>query len=79
MSHNLIEIRLSLRLYSDHQAFAARAPESLAQSGYRLSRASAYLPAVSRPVKEPGRALTDLGVNAGDVVAVLEWDSHRYH
>ncbi|RBP10378.1 fatty-acyl-CoA synthase [Roseiarcus fermentans] len=24
-------------------------------------------------------ALTDLGVKAGDVVAVLEWDSHRYH
>ena len=24
-------------------------------------------------------ALTDLGVMAGDVVAVLEWDSHRYH
>src|SRR5271165_213671 len=24
-------------------------------------------------------ALTDLGVKAGDVVAVLDWDSHRYH
>ena len=24
-------------------------------------------------------ALTDLGVKAGDVVAVLEWDTHRYH
>ncbi len=24
-------------------------------------------------------ALTDLGVKTGDVVAVLEWDSHRYH
>ena len=24
-------------------------------------------------------ALTDLGVKSGDVVAVLEWDSHRYH
>ena len=23
--------------------------------------------------------LTDLGVKAGDVVAVLDWDSHRYH
>jgi fatty-acyl-CoA synthase len=24
-------------------------------------------------------ALSDLGVGAGDVVAVLDWDSHRYH
>jgi fatty-acyl-CoA synthase len=24
-------------------------------------------------------ALSDLGVKAGDVVAVLDWDSHRYH
>jgi len=24
-------------------------------------------------------ALTELGVKAGDVVAVLDWDSHRYH
>ena len=80
MSDNLIEITPSayqFPLIIKHLLHAPliRSPEQVIV--YR-ERRHTYLQFRDR-LGRLASALSDLGVKAGDVVAVLDWDSHRYH
>jgi fatty-acyl-CoA synthase len=80
MSNNLIEITPSAYDYPliiKHLLHAplARCPDQLIVYRERRHTYRQFRDRLGRLAS----ALTDLGVKAGDVVAVLDWDSHRYH
>ena len=80
MSENLIEVTPSAYDYPlliKHLLHSPLTHRRIRRSSTAICGTRTGSSATDRAAGE--RTVADLGVKAGDVVAVLDWDSHRYH